>query len=152
MTLNSVDILTNVKDHATKLGTFERVIGHEPKVAPGQGLTASFWVESVVPVARHSGLAATSAKLTMTARLYHTLQSEPQDDIDPALLAATDALLNAYNGDFTLNDEAAYIDILGAHGTPLSAQAGYLKQDDGMYRVFVVTIPIIISDCWTQEA
>ncbi|MET8987757.1 hypothetical protein ABZW49_20110 [Nonomuraea wenchangensis] len=77
---------------------------------------------------------------------------EPADAIDPAMLAALDALMSAYSGDFDLGGRIRNVDLLGQTGPPLSAQAGYLEQDGNTYRVFTVTLPLLINDVWDQEA
>jgi hypothetical protein len=34
----------------------------------------------------------------------------------------------------------------------LNAQAGYLQQDNKVFRVIVVTLPIVINDLWGEVA
>jgi hypothetical protein len=134
-------------------GWFERVNKHEPKNAPGRGVTASVWVQGVDPV-KASGLASTTIRVEFNARLMIPMLSEPQDDIDENLLMTLDSVFNLFSGDFELggNVNLRMIDLLGAHGTPLSARAGYLTQDRIAYRTFLVVIPLIINDNWTQVA
>lgn len=150
MTLNTLAIRDSIIGHAQQLGVFERVVGHEPMAAPGPGITASVWADSIEPVARRSGLAATSVRLTFNVRCYQSMQSQPEDDIDVLMLTAVDALLNAYSGDFDLSSTVAEVDLLGMYGVPLSARAGYLNQDNILFRVMVVTLPVIVNDLWTQ--
>lgn len=149
MALDIVGILGVVTDHALASGYFDRVGTHEPKNPPGLGLTAAVWVDKIVPV-QSSGLASASVLLVLHVRLYTSMLQEPQDQIDPNLTLALDALFGAYIGDFELGGLARSIDIFGAAGTALSAQAGYLNQDGQMYRVFTVTLPIIVNDVWTE--
>jgi len=150
MSLDATGILDAAQSHAMTLGLFERVNGHEPKKAPGNGLTAAVWVQSIAPI-QSSGLAATSGRLELRVRIYTPMLSEPQDAIDPNVLAAVDALMAAYSGDFTLGGEARNVDLLGQHGTPLSATAGYLNQDSRLLRVMDVVLPILINDLWSQS-
>jgi hypothetical protein len=130
-------------------GLFESVNGHEPKNAPGNGLTAALWADTVEPV-RSSGLASVSARVTFNVRIYSSMLAEPQDGIDPNVLRAVSVLLTAYVGDFTLGDEARHVDIFGAYGAPLRAQAGYINQDGRMYRVMTISMPVVFNDCWTE--
>jgi hypothetical protein len=147
-----IDTLTDrVVSHAMTLGVFDRVNGHEPKVAPnaGSSLTAAVWLDRVEPV-KSSGLNSTSVRMAFNVRLYTSMLSEPQDAIDPALVRALDALMGAYSGDFSLGGAVRMVDLLGAYGAPLAAQAGYIQQDQRLYRVFTVTLPLIINDVWEQ--
>lgn len=151
MTLDLTTISAAVQSHALASGWFDTVNGHEPKNAPGNGLSASVWVESCGPVARRSGLAASAARVELNIRVMTSMLAEPQDDIDPALLGAADALFAAYSGDFTLGGSVAEIDLLGQYGTPLSGRAGYLNQDGKLFRAFVITLPFVLNDLWTQS-
>lgn len=144
-------ILDAVVSHALASGHLERVNGHEPKHAPGNGLTAAVWVDELQPV-RTSGLATTSALLTVNLRLYTSMVQEPADAIDPNLTAATDELLRAYVGDFTLGGMVRQVDVYGQHGTPLRARAGYVEFSDGLFRVYTIALPLVINDLWNQEA
>lgn len=139
--------------HAGATGYFDRLNGHEPKNrnAVGPGLTGALWLQALAPV-KASGLAATSGRLEYTLRIYTSMTAEPQDGIDPAVLAAADAMFAAYSGDFNLSGLIRCVDLLGAHGAPLGAQAGYLDLGGQLFRVFDITLPLIINDLWAQEA
>jgi len=151
VTLDAQGILDAVQSHALASGLFETVNGHEPKSAPGNGLTAAVWVETISPVRGRSGLAATSGRLELTLRVYQNFISEPQDAIDPAVLGAVDVLIAAYSGDFELGGLVSNVDLLGANGAPLSAKAGYINQDSTLYRVMDITLPLIVNDIWSQS-
>lgn len=151
MALDIDSILNAVVSHAMASGLFERVNQHEPKNAPGHGLTCAAWVDSIEPV-RTSGLASTSGRLVLNVRLYTNMLAEPQDAIDPNLTAAVATLMGAYSGDFQLGGNAREVDLLGGEGAPLSAKAGYMRQDGTEYRVFTITVPVIVNDLWEQVA
>lgn len=151
MTIDSRGIFSAVTSHAQALGVFDRVNGHEPKSAPGSGLTCSFWLETLRPLPARSGLASTSALLVLSARVQTTMLAEPADDIDPRILSATDALMIAYSGDFDVYGSVANVDLLGAHWSGgLNARAGYLNHDSKLYRVMVIDLPLVINDAWAQ--
>ncbi len=150
MTLDPQAILDRVTSHAQASGHFERVNGHEPKSAPGNGLTAAVWVEYIGPAPRQSGLAVTAGLLRLTVRLFSNMLAEPQDGIDPALLAATSDLMGLFSGDFDLGGTVRNVDLLGQTGAPLSAQAGYIDVDKRLYRVYTITLPLVVNDVWTQ--
>lgn len=152
MSLDASAIVDAVASHAMASGLFDRVNLHEPKNAPGGGLTAAVWADTMGPIPAASGLASTSGRVVLKVRTYTNMMSEPQDAIDPAMLRAVDILLTAYSGDFTLGGLVRNIDLLGAHGTGLSAQAGYINVSGQMMRVYDITLPIVANDLWTQEA
>lgn len=144
-------LYSQIVSHCATLGLFDRIATHEPKNAPGNGLNASVWVQEIIPLPRAGGLSATTGKVTFNIRIQTNMLKEPQDDIDREMLSAATVLLNEYSGNFTLGGSVRNVDLLGSFGTPLSAQAGYIQQDNRMYRVMVVTLPIVINDLWTQN-
>lgn len=149
MSLNILGITDEVVSDAMQLGVFDKVNAHEPKVAPGNGVQLGVWADRVEPVAS-SGLSSSTARVQFNVRVYGSMLSEPQDSIDPNLIAAVDALIGRYIGGFTLNGLIRSVDVRGAHGPGLYAQAGYIQQDNRMYRVFTIYLPLIINDVWTE--
>jgi hypothetical protein len=145
-------LLDEIVSHAASLGVFDRVASHEPKNAPGSGLSCSVWADAIAPLARASGLASTSGRIAFSVRIYSSMLAEPQDDKDREILTATSALMGAYSGDFTLGGNVRAVDLLGMYGTPLSAKAGYLNQDGKLFRVMEITLPVICNDMWDQVA
>lgn len=152
MSLNVTTILDAIVSHALALGYFERVNAHEPASAPGHGLSAAVWAQEIRPVPSGSGLSSTTARVVFNLRLFTTMLQEPADAIDPNLLAAVDALMTAYSGDFELGGNVRNVDLLGQAGVPLSAQAGYVKIDGALYRVMDLTLPLIVNDVFDQGA
>lgn len=147
------DILDAVVSHAQTTGYFDRVNSHEPKSAPGNGLTCAVWVQAVEPARGTSGLSQTSVRLTLNVRLYSSMLQEPQDAIDPNMVMATDALMDNYSGEFLLGiDQVRSVDLLGYSGTPMRADAGYLSIDNRMMRVMTITVPLVLNDVWEQVA
>ena len=149
MALDITGILDAVVSHAMACGHFERVNQHEPENPPGAGLTAAVWADRVTPV-RSSGLASVSTLLVFNVRLFTSMQSDPADAIDPAMLAAVDTLCAAYAGDFTLGGLVRQVDLLGSAGQPLDIRAGYIPQDGALYRVLTISLPVIVNDLWTE--
>ena len=152
MAVDVDSILDGVVSHALACGWFERVNQHEPKTAPGHGLTVAVWVGPIGPVPRRSGLNSTTARVEFTERIYSNMLQEPQDMIDPNVIKATDVLCTAYSGDFTLGGSVAEVDLLGAYGTPMRAQSGYATSGGTMCRCMDSTLPLIVNDLWTQAA
>jgi hypothetical protein len=150
MALGVVGITASVQSHAQALGLFDVVTLHEPKTKPNRGLTCAIWAERVEPYPAGSGLAATTALVVMAVRLYTPMVQEPYDAIDSEMLAAVDALMGAYSGAFTLEGQVKEVDLLGETGTRLSGLAGYIEQDKKLFRVYTITLPLIVNDLWPQ--
>lgn len=147
--LNSATLFNDLSSAMMSLGVFDRVGTHEPKNAPGNGLTCSIYVNSVAP-ANTSGLASVSAVVVFSIRVYNSMLQEPQDSIDPVTMNAVDSVLNTLAGDFDLGGDARNIDFFGHEGTRVSAVAGYVTIDNKMYRVMTITVPVIVNDVWTE--
>lgn len=148
--LDSAKLYDAMVSHALASGYFETVNMHEPKRAPGNGLTAAVWLQRLLPVPRGSGLSATSVLVVFSLRIFQNMLMEPQDAIDPNMLRAVDSLCASYSGDFTLGGLIRKVDLLGSSGSSLSAEAGYIKQDDRLFRVMTLTVPLIVNDVWEQ--
>ena len=149
--MNTTALIQATLTHALKLGRFERVNGHEPKAAPGTRLTCAIWVQRISPAIGH-GLAATTARVELSVRIYSSMLAEPQDQIEPDMAAAVDDLMAAYAGDVTLGGTIRNVDLLGQAGPPMEAVAGYLTVDTTLFRIVTITLPLIVNDAWTQAA
>lgn len=147
--LSTRSIMDTLTSHAAGLGIFETVSGHEVKNAPGLGLYCEVWADTVGP-ALSSGVNVTSAVIVFKVRVRTSMLAEPQDEIDPQVLDAVDILVGAYVGDFELGGDARAVDVRGMEGVRLGAKAGYLNQDNKIYRVMDVTVPVIVNDVWTE--
>lgn len=153
MAIESQDLIDRIASHAMTTGYFDRVNQHEPKNKPGRGLTCAIWIDRIEPARGRSGLAATDARVVFNVRVYSNMLQQPQDAIDPNVMIAADALFEAYSGDFDLGDEDRFIDLLGmTQGHPLFCQSGYINIDNMVYRVLTLTVPVIVSNAWTQTA
>ena len=150
MAFGAQTLFNAIESHAKASGLFDSVNTFEPKSAPSGKLHCAIYVSTLAPVAIGSGLAATTGVLTIMARIYLPMKQEPQDKIDPIIVAATDTLLEDFSGDFTLGGNARNIDLLGQTGESLSARAGYITPDKTIYRSMDITIPIVVNDVFTQ--
>jgi hypothetical protein len=149
--INAQDIMDRLASHAMSLGLFDRVNQHEPKSKPGRGLTCAIWVDYIGPARGRSGVAATDARVVLMVRIYTNMLQQPQDAIDPNVLAASSQLIGAYTSNFTLGSEERFIDLLGmTQGHPLEGQSGYINIDNVVMRVMTITVPVIIENAWTQ--
>jgi hypothetical protein len=149
--IDSAVIVDAVASHALALGLFESVNRAEPTGEPSRaGITAAVWVQAIAPYPAASGLRLTSARLQLSIRLYRRAEVLPGDEIDPDMLRAVDRLIAAYSRSFTLGGAVRNVDLLGAAGTPLSAEAGWVEFGSTSYRVMTVTLPLILSNVWEQ--
>jgi hypothetical protein len=144
-------LFDRMESHAAALGAFDRINTHEPVNAPGGGYTTAIWVNRLDPVSS-SGLDSTSVRVEFYIRIYTSRQMEPLDAMDPEVLKRTDLLMAQYTNDFDLGGAVRNVDLLGQHGTPLSAAAGHLNLGGILYRVMTITLPLIVNDVWEQEA
>lgn len=155
MTFNAAAInalFAEVVSQAQALGVFDRVNAHEPKSAPGRGLSCSFTGLEFEALPQVSGLGATSGAVIFTARIFSSFLTKPEDQIDPNLLAAACALIAAYSDGFTLGGTVMAVDLLGISGQRLSGKFAYVEQDSKMFRIFDLTVPVVVDAMFTQEA
>lgn len=144
-------LVDEVVSHGLTTGYFDRVNTHEPKNAPGNGISMSVWFDTF-ELLKSSGLNSSSVRIVLNIRVSSGMLQEPQDQVDPNLALAFDALMTEYNGDFELGASVRMVDLLGAYGNPLSAMAGYVEQDKKIYRLFDIKLPLVVNDVWTQSA
>lgn len=138
--------------HGQKLGAFATVQAHEPKSAPAPGLALCLFSGPLEPV-QLSGLASTSMLWVWYGRVTKLMLTEPQDDIDPDIVAAGCALIESMTGGFTLGGLVRAIDVFGAaSGYRLGGDLGYTDVDKAKYRAFLITIPLIFNDSFDQGA
>lgn len=145
-------IFDAVVSDAQASGYFNRVNKHEPKRAPGYGITAAVWVQSISPLPAASGLDATTGRVLFMLRMFTRMLQEPQDMIDPMMMRAASNLMRRYHDDFDFAGTIRNVDLLGMFGEPLGCIAGYVEQDKQMYRVMDILIPCIVNDIWPQIA
>jgi hypothetical protein len=143
-------IASKITSHASKTGLFENVVGHEPKSAPGAGMTCAAWGMEIGPMVSGSGLDYTSALLLWRVELYLSMLTEPMDDIDPRLMTAASTLIGEYSGDFDLGGETRNIDLLGESGTTLKGRMAYKSIDNKIFRTCSIDLAIVVNDVWAQ--
>lgn len=153
MAFDFVALMSALVDHSATLGFFDRVNDHEPPNAPGAQLTAHIWLDTILPLPAASGLASVSGLVVMNERIQCSANRQPYGLIETDLAAAAGGVVGSLAGNFTLNVTGVRdLDVLGAHGYALACKAGYLTQDQKLYRVMVVTIPVVVNDLWSEAA
>lgn len=150
MALQTGTYLAALQTFAQTLGVYEDVLRHEPVSAPGPGVIGAVFFGGARPIPARSGLSATSCLVTFQFRQYLAMTYEPKADIDLVMCAAVDALITAISADFDLGGAISNVDLLGAYGTGLIVEPGYLAQESTTYRVYTTTIPLIVNDVWQQ--
>lgn len=150
MNLDYLAITASLESHALTLGVFDSVNDHPPIGAPpGTEVTCYLWLDDVTPVPGFSGLNATAAQVVVAAQILKGAQALPLGGIDPAILVASNALVGAYTGAFTLDGNVSYVDVMR-----LRQKANWLRnpKDGGTYRVVDITIPMTVDSVWIQAA
>lgn len=149
--LDAAAVFDAMVTHLARLGLFDRVASHEPENAPGHGLTAVVTLAPAVlsPVPAGSGLAVTSARVTLQVQIYQPM-SEPADGLDPVVLDAAVKTMASLSGDFTLGGLVRCVDLLGQSGEPMGAVAAYAEIDAQVFRLVSITVPLLVNDVWEQ--
>lgn len=137
---------------AQKTGLFDSVSGHEPASLPSAGMTAAIWIQGIGPAKKLSGLSATAARVEYRMRLYTPMITGDMDAIDPNMTTAVVLIMLLLSQNFTLGGLVYQVDLLGAHGAPLGAKPDYYKQADAFYRIFDITVPLVMDNVWSQGA
>lgn len=152
MSVDINELFNQLVSMASSSGQFTQVNGHEPASPAQTGVTSATWFNTVGPVPEASGLAATTARVEFTQRLYLPIPSAGNRDlVDPALAGAAMTMIGLLSADFTLSGEIFAADLLGAYGSPLAGKAGYLDQGGGQWsRIVDIEIPFVLDDVWAQ--
>lgn len=144
-------LLKAIKTDATKLGVFRRVIGHEPKSAPGSGVSFAYWLGPVTAARGLGGLNSTGGRVIINGRVYAPFLAKDEDITERDLTHALLELIASYSGGFTVGGTVYAIDLLGMHGVSLeTGSVGYIEMDSLHYRAADLTIPVLIDNLWTQ--
>lgn len=143
-------LLTAVADAAAKSGWCQSAQTFEPKSAPQSDFHFAVTMMNASPT--HSGLISTTFRIELACRIYVSMLREPQDSIDPDITAAAWDLIQSYSSGFTLGGLVRNVDLLGESGEPLDLKFGYIGIDKRLYRIAEITLPVIVSDVFTQGA
>jgi hypothetical protein len=140
-------IFDALESFALSSGYFSNVNGHEPRSSPQleDQINLSFWSGPLAPV-QASGLNSISYRWEITGRVFANADTEPADEVDPAIMTATASFLTSLAGGFSLAGRLRMIDFYGAHGEQLTATPGYYDYDGDTLRTVDIVIPLIIND------
>ena len=148
MSLDTKAILTKLAGIGKQTGLFVKVDKFEPRGQPGNGVTL-FLISGPMRAITSSGLNNASLRWQIDGRLYTPMNSEPAAELDAVLTGAAAKYLEALCAQFTLGGLVRCIDVFGSDGEPLSATPGYLEQNDKVFRVVTLEIPLLINQQWT---
>lgn len=157
MSINVGPYVIKLHDIAAASGLFEQVLDHEPTSAPNaEGLICCIMGSTITGV-QSSGLDALDARVEFRMRILANAFSEPRDAIDTILMNAAGELVGELAGAYALGGIARDIDLLGADGEQLRAEAGYLtiggsSQTPGslIFRTMDVMVPVIVNRAWVM--
>lgn len=144
----AADHLEALLDVASRTGLFERSEIGESKSAPtNEGLSLDVFGMTMEPV-ESSGLASLSVRVEFHFRIMYDMLTEPRKQPDVEVLRAADVLMAAFAAGYTLGGTLRMIDLLGADGQGMRAEAGYVSIDKRVFRVMDVFAPIVVNDHW----
>lgn len=136
------------------MGIFDTVLRHEPKSAPNPAdWTWGMWAGPWRPLGGKSGLASTSMVWTIFGRVYHGFLQEPAEDLETDMMARCDAVLRECSShiSFGISDQGIWTDLLGDETEGVFVQPGYLRLDKIIFRTADISIPVIMTDYFTQS-
>jgi hypothetical protein len=151
VTIDVNGALVKLRDHARNLGVFEVARLTEFKQAPPNGLCFALWVQRLGSAPAGSGLAATTALMRCTARIYLPLSYRPEGDIEIKVAGAADGYLGRINGDLTLGGTVRNIDVLAEMAEQPEWEFGHVNIDNKLFRVADLPIGVIFNDAWEQR-
>lgn len=143
-------LLDAIASNAAACGWCQSAQTFEPKSAPQTDFHFAVTMMNAAPY--RSGLTSTTFRIELACRIYVSMLREPQDSIDPDITAAAWDLIQSYSSGFTLGGLVRNVDLLGESGEPLDLKFGYIGIDKRLYRIAEITLPVIVSDVFTQGA
>lgn len=141
--------------HMQALGVFDTVSARPPDSLPGTGVHGLVALDRIIP-ARSSGLASTSLVVIFAVFVLVPVEQEPADDIDVVLVDATDTVMAALVGDFTLGGLVRQVDVRGSEqagggsGAGLTVRTGHMAFPDQRFRFAEITVPLVVNDIYTE--
>lgn len=142
--------LDEFRSMCRKSAGFEIVLPHEPRKPPVAGFSIGAWLNTMDPIPRRSGLAATSLRVELMARIYLPMSGRPEA-IDTETARRVDLIFRALHDDITITPADHEIDWLGAYGEPVRARSGWLTIENALIRVMDIYVPFIVNDAYAQE-
>jgi hypothetical protein len=141
-----------------EVGYFDNVMQHEPKHAPGHGITAACWVQDLRALPGYSGLNKTSSLMTYQIRMYKAIDKQGpfirEDIIDVNMSKAGAAIIRTVHSpfDFDMDPLVSHVDVMGQHsGAPIALTMGHLEIDGTIFRAGDIFVPIVLRDMWLQS-
>lgn len=149
MALELEGLQAALKTHCEALGVFDQTVTADPGNTLASGTVASIMFYSVEPYPTRSGLDRTSAKVKFMVRIWHNATMKPHFNVDLRVMQAAETLIASLHEDIDLGGDTINIEFLS--GDNFGAQTGYIKVDEGVYKVIDIMIPLAVADVWIQE-
>ena len=144
-----------VQSHLMATGYFQGgVLIGEPK-APVAEFTAGVMLGSDAIQVVALTLGAPIERHGILVRIYYPINFDVDSDeqVELRITQLTSDTMKSIVEDFQLGGTAIRnVDLGGEHGTPLSAQAGFLQIADTQHRIVDITVPLIVDDVATTAA
>lgn len=129
-------------------GVFEAVVSAEPKSSPPtKGMSVALFLASIGP--GEITLSQASAVYTFTVRIFLNALGQSPEALELAIAAGVDTIMDKLAEDFTLGDSIRAPDFGGIFGTQVGGETGYIEVNGNMFRVFDLTVPLIVNDAWS---
>lgn len=155
--MNVATIHQWIMDHAAAVVGVSAVLGYEPKArldydALGNGTVIAVWFSGVEAIQARPGLAATAARIEVTARLHRNALGDGtvMQATERAIMTDSDAMMARLFGDIRESATDVWFDPRGQTGEPLKAPTGYLSLDNQLNRVCTITVGVVVDDAWTE--
>lgn len=142
--------LQNIESYLAASGYFQSTQVGEPKKPPEAEFSASVFMSRVSVV--ELTLNSTIEVHVPTVRIYRQMFAEPEENIEFDLGRIISQVSSDLLGEYDLGATIRNVDAGGQHGTPLSAQWGYLDVGGTMFRIVDMTVPLIVDDSATLAA
>jgi len=148
------DVIGWVVNTIKQTGVVDQVLETESVGAAAPGTFAAvIHPQAMIPSPKTSGLATTSMVITVGAQLTIQTPVTPLTPTDRRLTRGVDKLLELLNANIEGSDDPlGFTDLYGIEGTALSAVFGWIPGPDGvMYRSAEITIPVIVTNAYSQS-
>lgn len=150
--------LDALQSHLKALAVFDHVITAKPTNPISSGLVASIMFDRVTPDPQSSGLNQTSAILEFKIILWRNQTSHPHFNVDRELTDATEAVIESFHEDLTLNHASKNGDglvmsfgLLRSRGRGFHGETKNVQIDQGFLQTVQINVPLIVDDVWTQN-
>ena len=142
MAIDPLATLNVARSHLLERGAITRAVIGEPKQPPLDELTAAVFMSGIRTV--DMALDRPVRVYDVVVRLYRNFMDDGQET-ESELGRVVGAVMEAFEGDFTLGGNVRNVDIGGEYGDPMSAEWVHLDFSGTIYRAADVSVPLIVD-------